>query len=336
MRKIFICLSIFIMFACDAIENKEYTIAFYNVENLFDIYDDENINDEDFLPSGRKKWDEERYNLKLKHISKVLRAINVSNMPDIIGLCEIENRKVLEDLINQTEYENSFGIVHKESPDRRGIDCALLYNKNTFKVISEELIQIRLPWNDYFRTRDILHVVGSFIQGEKIHVYVNHWPSRREGKKITERRRVYVASQLKKNIIKVRNDDANAKIIVLGDFNDEPSNKAVDEELQAKAMNDDSEMNLFNLMYRYDTAGEGSYNYRGEWNMLDNIIVSGNLLDKSQAYYCDADAGEIFMQDWFIFQKRNGDKLPNRTYLGSRYLGGYSDHFPVYFKLKLK
>lgn len=324
------------MFACDTINTKEYTIAFYNVENLFDTLDDKNTYDEDFLPSSEKKWDIEKYNLKLKQIPKVLQAINVTSMPDIIGLCEIENRKVLTDLINQSQFENNYAIAHKDSPDRRGIDCALLYNKTTFDLISQEVVSIRLPWNSNFRTRDILHVKGRLLTGDVIHIYVNHWPSRREGKQITERRRMYVASELKKDIIKVRKKDSDAQIIILGDFNDEPSNKAVNESLQAKPLNVKSPMDLYNLMYRYDTAGEGSYNYRGDWNMLDNIIVSGNLLDKSQTYYCEADGGKIFKKDWFIFQKRNGDKLPNRTYLGPRYLGGYSDHFPVYVKLKLK
>ncbi len=307
----------------------EYTVMSYNVENLYDTVDDPKIPDEEFLPESEKKWTMERYHKKLDDLSKVISEVNPKEMPELIGLAEIENQTVLEDLIHTPKLNNRYAIVHEESPDYRGIDVALLYRKDAFTEIFHEVIPVVFPDDPNFKTRDILHVTGK-IRNKTVHVFVNHWPSRIGGDEKTEPKRVLAASVLKKSVELVLAANPKARIIIMGDMNDEPANKSLEETLGAKAPGSGAE--LVNLMMPDDSAGKGTYFYAGNWNMLDNLVVSESIL-KGNGMQVEDGKGFIFSADWMTYTNKNGDKTPNRTYVGNKYVAGVSDHFPVYFKM---
>ncbi len=312
---------------------KEYTVVSYNVENLFDTLDDPKIPDEEFLPGSEKKWDNDRYQKKLIDLVRVISSVNPEELPEIVGLVEVENQAVLEDLIRTGKLGNqSYGIVHEESPDYRGIDVALIYRKDAFQEISHETLPVVFPDDPEFKTRDILHVTGR-IRHKTIHVLVNHWPSRIGGDEKTEPKRVLVASVLKAKVDQILAEDPKARIIIMGDMNDEPANKSLNETLGAGSP--DSNARLINLMTPDDTAGLGTYFYSGNWNMLDNLVVSEAVLN-GKGMKIENNKGYIFSSDWMVYTTKNGDKTPNRTYVGNKYVAGVSDHFPVYFKMTVK
>lgn len=312
---------------------KEYTVVSYNVENLFDTVDDPKVPDEEFLPESEKKWDNEKYLKKLNDLAKVISEVNPLETPEIIGLIEVENRTVLEDLLQSAPLkEHEYGIIHEESPDYRGIDVALIYRKDAFTKIMHETLPVVFPDDPEFKTRDILHVVGK-IRNKTVHVFVNHWPSRIGGEEKTEPKRILAASVLKHRVDQLLEVDPKAHIIIMGDMNDEPANKSLLETIGAKSP--DSGGQLVNIMMQDDTAGLGTYFYSGNWNMLDNLVVSGEMINGKQIRVWNQ-KGFIYSNDWMIFTNKNGDKTPNRSYVGSKYVGGVSDHFPVYFKMKVR
>ena len=312
---------------------KEYTVLSYNVENLFDTKDDPKIPDEEFLPESEKKWTNERYQKKLDDLAKVISEVNPLETPEIVGLVEIENQPVLEDLIRTNALkDHHYAIIHEESPDYRGIDVALIYRKDAFTEIMHETLSVVFPDDTTFKTRDILHVIGK-IRNKTVHVFVNHWPSRIGGDDKTEPKRVLAASVLKQRVDLVLSLEPNARIIIMGDMNDEPANKSLQETLGAKSP--DSGAELVNLMMPDDVAGLGTYFYSGNWNMLDNLIVSKEMISGKQVRI-ENQKGNIYSSPWMIYTNKNGDKTPNRTYLGNKYVGGVSDHFPVYFKMKVR
>jgi predicted extracellular nuclease len=327
---IIICLSSF------SKGKKELTVVFYNVENLFDTINHPDKRDGDFTPLGKLSWDTKRYNDKVSKLSYVLSSINKKALPGIIGLCEIENREVIEDLIDQERLKKGkYRIAHTESPDKRGIDCALIYRKDEFKYLKHETINIEFPWDKEYKTRDILYVQGLVGRKDTLNIFVNHWPSRRGGQEKSEPSRIFVAKQLKKAVDSIQAKNPFAKIIIMGDFNDEPTDKAVVETLKANNdRNTANPMGLFNLMYDLQANNEGSYSYRGDWNMLDNIIVSNSLLNESRGYQALHNAGRIYRNKHICYKNKQGANVPSRTFAGPKYYGGFSDHFPVYFKLK--
>jgi len=332
----FLLILSFFIASCSKKQKKtEHTIAFYNVENLFDTIDNPNKIDESFTPNGFSKWDADRYQKKLKSISKVLGAIDKNKLPILIGLCEVENKEVLQKLIEQKELSKAnYDFAHYESKDMRGIDCALLYNKDEFEMIETKPITTIFEEETY-TSRDILYVKGKINSEEEIHVLVCHLPSRRGGQEESEHRRIQVAQNLRATVESIQEKEPKAKIVIMGDFNDEPSNKAVKDVLRAEnSLGDAKKMSLYNLMAQKEADGEGTYNYRGDWNMLDNIVVSNALLNGDKGYKCSTKEGEIFRESWLCFKKKSGVKIPNRTYLGPKYVGGYSDHFAVYFKIE--
>ncbi|MEM8523107.1 MAG: hypothetical protein AAGG68_00625 [Bacteroidota bacterium] len=309
-------------------------IAFYNVENLFDTIDDPEKPDDDFTPEGRQQWSKARYFAKLLKIGKVIKGME---HPAFIGMCEVENQDVLEDLVRRPSLQNrAYGIVHHESPDYRGIDVALLYDKKQFKVQKSQTIRINFPADivEDYTTRDILMVEGTFQKNQSLYFFVNHWPSRRGGLKESEPKRTYVAQQLREAVDSLFSINPNAQIIIMGDFNDETDNKSIAETLNAQT--DDSSIAsqmLYNCFAKFDQAKQGSYNFRGNMNMLDQIIVSSTLMQDGNLSVSNP---TIFKQDWMIYKgKRYGD-APNRTFGGPNYYGGTSDHFPVYVDLILK
>lgn len=315
---------------------KDITVVFYNVENLFDTINHPDKRDNDFTPMGKLQWDTRRYNDKLSKLSYVLSSINKEKLPEIIGLCEIENKEVIEDLIGQERLKKeNYRIAHSESPDKRGIDCALIYNKRDFKYLKHETINIEFPWEKEYKTRDILYVQGLVGRKDTLNIFVNHWPSRRGGQEKSEPNRVFVAKQLRKAVDAIQAKNPFAKIIIMGDFNDEPTDKAVKEILKADNNRDtNNPMDLYNLMYDLQINGEGSYNYRGDWNMLDNLIVSNSLLSGLRGYQTLHNAGRIYRNKHICYKNKKGDYTPSRTFGGPKYYGGFSDHFPIYFKLK--
>jgi len=323
--------SVAVLFSCTSVEKslrQEYTVVSYNVENLFDIVDDPKIPDEEFLPMSEKKWDNEKYQKKLNDIARVISEVNPEEMPEVVGLVEVENHLVLEDLIKTGKLGGQeYAIIHEESPDYRGIDVAMIYRKDAFAEISHEVLPVNFPDDPEFKTRDILHVTGK-MKNKIVHIFVNHWPSRTGGDEKTEPKRILAASVLKKKIDQILAVDPKARIIIMGDMNDEPTNKSLQETLRADAP--DSGAPLVNLMLPDDVPGKGTYFYNGNWNMLDNLVVSETVLKGMQV---EGQKGNIYSSDWMIFTNKTGDKTPNRSYVGDKYVGGVSDHFPVYFKM---
>lgn len=315
-------------------KKRNLTVVFYNVENLFDIRNDMGERDGEFTPEGANKWTEDRYQKKLEDLAKVLSSVNKKEMPEIIGLCEIENRKVIDDLVKTSLMKDGdYEIEHFESPDFRGIDCALLYRPDEFKVIKSYPVKIAFADDLAYTTRDILYVKGETRNKEEFHIFVNHWPSRIGGLEQTEPKRVAVAQLLKSKIDSVLKVNPRANILVMGDMNDEPSNKSISEVLAAKSP-EIKNAALVNLMYPDHSNKKGSYNYRGTWNMLDNIIVSAGLLDNN-GFQCIEKQGFVFHEKWMEYEDKTNGITPNRTYGGPNYYGGVSDHFPVFVNFSL-
>jgi predicted extracellular nuclease len=312
-------------------------MMFYNVENLFDTEDDSLVKDEEFLPEGDKHWDNYKYFEKLKHISKVV--LNTGwDVPALIGICEVENRGVLEDLVHKTPLVKfEYQIIHEESPDRRGIDVGLLYRKGVFKPVYHKAIPIHFPDKPDYKTRDILYAKGT-IGKDTLHIFVNHWPSRWGGQAASEPRRVFVASVLRHYVDSLFQVSPKTKIIITGDFNDGPDNKSINTILKAAGNPDGlSEPFLFNFMYSMKKQGKGSHKYKTEWNTLDQFVVSSGLLADTLGLHVTLQSASI-MDDDFLMEKDpfNPGEKPFRTYAGPRYLGGYSDHLPILLEMRFR
>ena len=310
--------------------NQAYTIAFYNLENLFDTKNDPNTLDDDFTPQGRKNWNTKRYHRKLKKLGNVIAQIGREksyHSPAIVGVVEVENQLVLNDLISTKYLKNhNYGTVHYDSPDERGIDVALLYKKDLFEVVNSETFPLYLKGNNGVRdyTRDILLVKGN-LNGELIYILVNHWPSRRNGKDTSEEKRIEAAKLVLNIVEKINYETENPKIIIMGDFNDDPTNISVKQYL----VND----SFYNPMERLITTGKGTLNHKKQWHLFDQIIFSKNFFDveqKKHSFKYAAVFDRLFLKEWNGKYKGN----PFRTYIGKRYQGGFSDHFPVYIYLK--
>ncbi len=333
MRRILLLFIVIILLsACDK-PQKKFTVAFYNVENLFDTINTPEKRDGEFTPAGRLQYTSKRYQKKLKNISKVIAAIDSVYLPALVGVCEIENRAVLTSLVNQPALKRGgYGIAHIESPDRRGIDCALLYQKKHFQFLEQTAIAVNFPNDPKYKTRDILYVKG-ILKTDTMHIFINHWPSRIGGRERSEPNRVFTALQLRKAVTAVQNKNSRANIIIMGDFNDEPINISVAQTLQSGNKKTDDTKYLYNLTYDLKLQNKGSYNYKGRWNMLDNIIVSNELILDKKSLHTSHNSCSVFQPEWICYRKRNNKYVPNRTYAGKKYYGGYSDHFPVYFTL---
>ncbi len=336
-----VAIFILLSFGVNSQENKSYrirTIAFYNLENLFDTENDTLIFDDDRTPEGKDQWTEERYNKKLDNLSYVLSEIGSDKSrtsPDIIGICEVENRKVIDDLINHPNLiTKDYGIVHYDSPDERGIDVALLYKKSVFLPTSSASHRLLLINDDDERnyTRDQL-IVGGLLDDEQFFFMVNHWPSRSGGEARSKPNRMAAAKLSKRIIDSVQRLDTDAKIISMGDFNDDPNNDSFKKILKTvgKAKQLDS-MSLYNPMERLYKKGVGSLAYRDKWNLFDQIFFTENILNPKVGNYKFWKAN-VFNAPYLISQKGQYKGYPQRTYAGGSYTGGYSDHFPVYMYL---
>ncbi|WP_264535855.1 endonuclease/exonuclease/phosphatase family protein [Flavobacterium sp. N1736] len=340
-------------------QSKKYTIhtvAFYNFENLFDTINDPTTHDDEWTPKGIQNWTHEKYQQKLQNLSRVLSDIGTPenlNAPTLIGGSEIENRGVLEDLIKQSKIANyDYGIIHFDSPDKRGIDVALLYQKKYFKpatysniplyiyknkeVLKEEKkeetdneeAQI-IPQNNRIFTRDQLLVTG-FLEGEEISIIVNHWPSRSGGEKASSKFREEAGKLNRKIIDSLQRINPNAKVITLGDFNDGPYNKSIKEALGAKAKRAEvPEFGVFNPFEEMFYKGMGTLAFRDSWDIFDQIIITESLIKPDFESFKFWKAG-IFNRSYLIQTSGKYKGYPLRHTLTEV---GFSDHFPVYIYL---
>ena len=309
---------------------KKHTIAFYNIENLFDTKDDEHTNDEDFLPSSAKRWTTKRYQNKLRKLGEVISQIgeNDVNMPPVlVGLAEVENKHVVKDLVESKYLKHyKYGIVHYDSSDERGIDVALIYDKTLFEVSYSEPFSVYLEKEDGSRdyTRDVLLITGQ-LKGEQIHVIVNHWSSRRQGEKETEYKRMASAEKVNSVIENLKTNFTDPKIIVMGDFNDSPSDNSL--------LSIEKKSSLYNPFKTINTQKKGSLNHDFEWHLFDQILISTNFFDASSTRF-NLHKFNVFNSEFLTQYHGKYKGQPFRTYTGKRYKGGYSDHFPVYIELK--
>ncbi|ADF50560.1 MAG: endonuclease [Zunongwangia sp.] len=311
------------------------TIAFYNTENLFDTQNDDFTFDDDRTPEGKDAWTKEKYELKLNHIGQVVSEIGTElsgHSPEIIGLCEVENIRVLEDLLNTEKLQNkNYKIIHFDSPDRRGIDNALLYNTKVFTPTQSRNIEVLIRNEEGKRiyTRDILVATGR-IQNENFAFLVNHWPSRSGGEKASRNYRKSAALVNRKICDSLWAIDPSLKIINMGDFNDDPKNKNVKNVL--KTSESPNQFQFYNPMLKLYKKGVGSLAYRDNWNLFDQILISGAMMTKNYEHFQYYKAG-VFKKDYLVTSTGQYKGYPFRSYGYNGYLGGYSDHFPVYLYL---
>ncbi|MDR1544327.1 MAG: endonuclease [Prevotellaceae bacterium] len=311
----------------------------YNVENLFDTKDDSLYNDREYLFGGLRGWTYDRYKQKLSNIAKVIVAVGQWTPPAIVGLCEIENKNVLYDLTQRTGLQQlNYKFIHYESPDARGVDVAMLYLPEFFTPISSRAINVKFP-NSASTTRDILYACGTAPSEDTLHIFVNHFPSRLGGELESEERRKTVAQILRKNVDSVFLINKNAAVVIMGDFNDYPDNNSIVKILKANPLPENlseiSPQNLYNLAYKIHVEGKiGTYCHQREWGMLDQIIVSGNLLDNSLNINILPQTTEVFAPEWLLENDKMLGSHPFRTYIGMKYNGGFSDHLPIFVRGK--
>ncbi len=308
------------------------------MENLFDTIDDDATNDADFLPGARIPWTTGRYEVKLSHLADVIQALSDPQALAVMGLCEVENKMVLEDLVSSPQViPFRYQVIHRESPDERGIDNAMLYDAAQFKPLSVISIPVALKTAPEDQTRDILYVKGinPKVKNDTLHIFINHWPSRSEGKEISEPKRIRAAETLKAVTDSLFNRDPGVLVVIMGDFNDEASDKSLAEGLKALPPSEiPVSRELYNLMYPLYLQGKGTLYYK-DWDLFDQVILSGNFWMKQKGLVCSGTEGKIFDAEWLMFTMPDGVLRPNRT-AAKDYYGGYSDHLPVYIDLLIK
>lgn len=306
--------------------NKQLSIGFYNVENLFDTIDNPHTNDNEFLPTGKKAWNTERLTNKMQKLDSVIMVMTPTGVPDLLGVCEVENKLVCTDWQQQGVLKKHT-LVHRESPDHRGIDVALFYNPQKMQLLNVSWHQLIQENQEKSSTREILYA-KLLAHKDTLHVFVNHWPSRYGGEETSKPKRVNAAKLLRTIVDSIQIKQANANIVIMGDFNDYPTNESIASTLQADTAINGSN-SLFNLSYQAHKNGLGSYNYRGEWGCLDQMIVSKSLINKSKGYHTNTASYQIIQQPFMMYVNKKGEASPSRTYGGPNYYGGYSDHLPV-------
>ena len=341
-KKLSYLLVLFISFQISAIaQKKNYKVAcigFYNLENLFDTINQPEVNDEEFTPNGSNHYTPEVYKDKLSKLEAVISDIGKDASPDgvaLLGVAEIENITVLQDLVNQPLLKDrKLQIVHYDSPDERGIDVGLIYNPKYLKVKHSEKLFVEIMNDDGSPrfTRDILYVNG-MMDGEPIHVFVNHWPSRRGGEAASAPGRAKAASVARAKIDSIQAVNPAAKIILMGDLNDDPISPSVTNVLMATG--DTALANngrLYNPWVKYYSKGIGTLAYNDAWNLFDQIVISSSFINKNQKGLFIKDA-RIYRKEFMIQQSGRYKGYPKRTYDFSKYIGGYSDHLPTYLIL---
>lgn len=314
---------------------KELTVMFYNCENFFDTFDDPKTKDEEFLPNSEMQWDIKKYNNKIKRLAEVMDSTVAGiGLPDVIGVCEIENKTVLTDLVAKSNLKNrNYKSIVSTGLDERGINVGLMYDETIFKFESSEELNATNPEIEDYKTRNILCVnLTHRTSGEIFYFFVNHWPSRRDGEKETEAKRLYAAKILKAKINSLQLKNPKVKLIAMGDFNDTPINNSIFNTLQANSKPKANE--LLNPFLEYSKHEQGTHYYQGKWQMFDQIIMSPSCTNGKQYNFKTRNAF-ILKKDFVLFKNyKTGEVKPNRTYgPGNKYYNGYSDHLAVYIKL---
>lgn len=309
-------------------------IMFYNVENFFDTYDDSLTDDNDFLPDGLMRWNLTRYNKKLNSLYKTIIAAGNWDPPLVVALCEIENKRVLEDLIYRTYLSKyNYGIIHEESPDRRGIDVCVIYRKKLADIIYYSYWIPQKLKNQNFTSRSVLYIKMS-VNSDTLHLVVNHWPSRRGGVLAGEDNRLMISSMIREKVDSIfENNKSGARIIITGDFNCTPDDLII----KSLVSSSDTLKSLVNLSGLIKDRIPGTYRYQGRWEMIDQVIVSKKLLEQKNGLYTKAEMLTVFKPDFLMKKDKKYPGLsPYSTYSGYRYQGGFSDHLPVILNLKIK
>jgi hypothetical protein len=337
-----ITLSLFLYFLVIGISTAQdnqfmrYRAMFYNVENLFDSFDDSLTQDDEFTPMGTRHWTWEKMNQKLNGIYKTIVALGEWGPPVFVGLCEVENGMVLYRLTHETPLLRfDYGVIHRESPDPRGIDVALLYRKDLFTPKEKQFFKVVFPDEPNRKTREILYTRGILAGVDTIHIFINHWPSKFGGELESNSGRFAAANTLKQKVDSIRIFYPDAQILIMGDFNDEPESSPLVDGLKV-CLNFDKpcQSGLISISAILKSEGQGSYKYQGVWGMIDQIIVSESLLDTARRIHTSPRKASVFKAD-FLLEPDDayvGDK-PFRTFVGYKYHGGFSDHLPVYIDL---
>ena len=326
-----------------------FRIVSYNVENLFDCKHDSLKDDYEFLPKATRRWNYFKYKKKLDNVARTIVAVGEGTLPALVALCEVENDSVMHDLTRYSALrEAGYRYIMTQSEDERGIDVALLYQRSLFKPIGQQSLKVERPSKRNHPTRDILHVWGLLLNLDTLDIFIAHFPSRSEGAKATEPYRLSAARRLKQAIDSICQVRVRAQVIVTGDFNDYPDNRSVKEVLAADVPPEDKDSLQTNRLYHllagkapkrkrwWAYSASGSYKYKGEWGLLDHILVSGNLLQASSPLFtCEEQAGVARLPFLLKPDPKYGGMQPFRTYQGMRYEGGFSDHLPVYAEFRL-
>lgn len=325
---------ILLTYAISAQEYKISTVGFYNLENLFDTIDQEGVHDTEFTPAGIKNWNSEKYQKKLHNMARVISEIGTEKDKDgidILGVSEVENASVLHDLVKEEAIaDRNYQIIHGDSRDFRGIDVALLFNPSYFLPDSFSMLDVPLYRDDGSRyyTRDVLYVYGQF-KGEPIHLFVNHWPSRRGGEAKSSPLREKAASVVRAKTDEIMSKDNDAKIIVMGDLNDDPTSPSVSSVLGAKQKKKKTKSgDFYNTHANFYHRGVGSNAYRDAWNLFDQVIISESLLNHKEGYGFYSSG--IFKKKYMLNPSGKYKGYPFRTYSFDLFTNGYSDHFPSY------
>ncbi len=341
----FLLLSLIVTNSCGQEKSKpsdeKFRIMFYNVENLFDPFDDPLKNDQEFVSGGVRGWSWKKFETKLKNLSKVIIAAGEWEPPEIVAFSEVENKFVLIQLLKRTPLGRfDYSIIHEESPDDRGIDVGLIYRRDKFKEISHKSIPIHFENKD-IKTRDILYVKGVTIESsgdaDTLHLFVNHWPSRTGGPAVTAYKRKNAALVLKRVTDSLFKENPRSQIILMGDFNDEPIDESIKTHLNARLELDDNSGTLYCLMTPYvGKFDTGTNKYKNQWGVIDQFIVSGQLLDEDSELKVTGDKADILAFPFLLIedQKYSGT-VPFRTYNGMKYIGGFSDHLPIMLTLQM-
>ena len=330
----FICLligaGIFLPFSCFLGKAQNtFRVMSYNVENLFDTENNPLMKDDEFTPDGNRFWTKGRYYRKLQHVSQVIQAAGEWNAIALVGLCEVENDSVMEHLLRRTPlYKQDYRYCMTHGCDIRGINVALLYQREQFRLLGSE--ELGVPTTGKERpTRNILHVWGEVLSTDTLDVFVCHLPSRYGGELASRKRRKDAIGILKKCTDSLFYCRESPKILIMGDFNDIPQDESLEEELEAKAYSPDNKpvkYKLYNLFY----DAKGSHKYQGEWNQLDHIIVNAALLQENQSLHVQKDSYQVFSPSFLLIPDKTWRGVrPFRTYYGFKYEGGYSDHLPL-------
>jgi len=315
---------------------KTAVIGWYNVENLYDTEKDPFTDDSEFLPNGAYQWTLERYQLKLKNLSQAISEMGKERGGVVVlGVCEVENERVLTDLVAQELLlPYNYKVAHHDGPDVRGVDVAFIYQANRFEFISQKAHTLKIPDNPRFRTRDQLLLVGVLDKTDTLYLIANHWPSKRGGEARSNPLRMAAAKLTRSIVDSLLSINPNAKIIIMGDLNDNPTAKSITVGLNAKGkINNVAPFDIFNPMWKMYQDGIGSYAYRDAWELIDQIMVSYSLLKPQPNTYKYVSA-HVFSPNFLKTKTGSFQGYPFRTYAGGNYAGGYSDHFPVYIILQ--